>query len=149
HVESIDDVNLAIQGVRFPPRGKRGRCGTAGHNLYAPRPMIEELKTYNEDVALLLKVESEQAIRQLGELVAPDEVSGVMVGPSDLSLDMGIPGQTDHPRILKLIDHVRDVCRRRKIHYGTHLSGADQVADATKSGASWVTISDVDLLETA
>jgi 2-keto-3-deoxy-L-rhamnonate aldolase RhmA len=139
HVETRAEVDLAIQATRYPPQGHRGRCGLAGHNLYrATRSTAEEIGHYNSDVALLLKVESESAIRRLEELVTPDEVDGVMVGPLDLSLDMGIPGQTQDTRLLKLVDRVCDVCRKRKIQYGTYVTSADELPEAIQAGASWV-----------
>ncbi len=141
HVETPKDVDLAIRALRYPPEGQRGRCGLAGHNLYnSTRSITEELAHYNSDVALLLKVESESAIRRLDELVAPDAVNGVIIGPADLSLSMGIPGQTNHERILELTDHVRTVCQERKIQYGSLVPSSDEVPEAIKAGASWVIV---------
>ena len=110
HVETAEEVALAISAVRYPPLGRRGRAGVAGHNLYSPtRSVAEEIRHYDTDVSLLLKVESESAIGRLDELVASDEVNGVMVGPLDLSIDIGVPGEIGHERVLALIDHVREV----------------------------------------
>ena len=139
HVQTLQEVELAINSVRYPPIGRRGRTGVAGHNLYAPtRSQAEEIDHYNNDVALLLKVESEAAIAGLDGLVAPEGVDGVMVGPLDLSLDIGVPGQMSHPRVLELIDHVRKVCRARNVQYGTILASADEVPEAIEDGATWV-----------
>ena len=138
HVETPQEVALAIEAVRYPPRGnrgKRGRCGSAGHNLYNAAPMSAEIAYYNSDVALLLKVESGAAIERLEELVGPEDVDGVMVGPMDLSLNLGIPGQMDHPQIVELIEHVRAVCRQRQIHYGTLVSTATEVSGAMETRA--------------
>jgi len=139
-VETADDVAQSIQAVRYPPRGKRGRCGMAGHNLYSPRSMTEEMEDYNRQIALLLKVESEAAIHRLEQLVEPEDVDGVMVGPADLSCDMGIPGQFNHERIEALIERVRLVCRERGIQYGKLVSSPDEVPAAVKEGASWVIV---------
>ena len=139
-VETPEDVAHSIQAVRYPPRGKRGRCGMAGHNLYSARPITEELEEYNRQIALLLKVESDSAIRRLEQLVEPEDVDGVMIGPGDLSCDMGIPGQYDHERFLELFERVRLVCRQRGIHYGKLVSTPDEVPDAVKEGATWVMV---------
>ena len=142
HVQTPEDVQTAINGVLYPPHGHRGRAGIAGHNLYNPsRSSVEEMEHYNSDVSLLLKVESESAIRRLKEIVAPDAVDGVMIGPSDLSLDLGIPDQVQHERMLELFDITRKVCRDRGIQYGTHVSSAEGVSEAVSSGASWVMVS--------
>jgi len=150
HVETPQEVALAIEAVRYPPRGKRGRCGSAGHNLYNVAPMAAEIAHYNSDVALLLKVESGAAIERLEELVGPEDVDGVMVGPMDLSLNLGIPGQMDHTQIVELIEHVRAVCRQRQIHYGTLVSTATGVSGAMDEGASWIAVgSEMEFISTA
>ena len=151
HVETTSQVDLAIQAVHYPPQGQRGRCGLAGHNLYrSGRSTPEELAHYNSDIALLLKVESESAIQRLEELVAPQGVDGVMVGPLDLSLNMGIPGQTRDKAILGLMDRVSDICRRRKIQYGMLIPSAEEVGQAIEAGASWVIVgSEMEILSRA
>jgi len=144
HVETPNDVAVAIDAVRYPPKGKRGYCGTAGHNLYAGRTlggsMSEQIENYNNDVSLLLKVESEAALLNLDELVASDGVDGVMIGPADLSVDMGIPGQIHHERIAALTAHAKDVCRKRNIHYGAFVSTVEAGRDAVADGATWVVV---------
>ena len=121
----------------------------AGHNLYAAGgTTVEEMEHYNSDIALLIKVETEEAIGRLEELVAPDDVNGVMVGPLDLSMDMGIPGETQNPRLLELIDRVREVCGKAGGHYGDYVSSPADVQGAIDAGASWVIIgSELDLLK--
>ena len=141
HVETPEEVELSIEAVRYPPLGRRGRSGVGGHNLYNPtRTTAEEIAHYNRDVALLLKVESESAIRRLDELVAPDAVDGVIVGMLDLSLDLGIPGQVGDERVLDLVDRVRGTCRTREIEYGAFVHSADEVPAAIEAGASWVIV---------
>jgi 2-keto-3-deoxy-L-rhamnonate aldolase RhmA len=147
HVETAEEVKLAANAVRYAPRGKRGRSNIAGHNLYVRRPTAVEVEEYNAEVSLLLKVESEAAIRNLDELVDSDEVDGVMMGPSDLAVDIGIPGEVKHERIAKLTQHVRDVCRRRQIQYGTAVHSPDDVQAAMEEGATWIIVgSDIDFL---
>lgn len=151
HVKIIEEVELSIKAVRYPPQGERGRCGLAGHNLYkSERSTPEELVHYNDGVALLLKVESEFAIQNLEDLVSPEGVDGVMVGPMDLSFDMGIPGEISHKRLLNLVDHVSTVCHKRRIHYGAFVHSAAEVSQAVDTGASWIIVgSEMDFLSCA
>ena len=63
-----------------------------------------------------------------------------IVGPLGLSIDIGVPGQMSHERVLELIDHVREVCRRRNIQYGTIASSAEEVHELVEAGTSWVAV---------
>jgi 2-dehydro-3-deoxyglucarate aldolase/4-hydroxy-2-oxoheptanedioate aldolase len=42
-------------------------------------------------------VESAEGVENIGEIAAVDGVDVIQVGPFDLSYDLGIPGQFDHP----------------------------------------------------
>lgn len=147
HVETLEDVSSAIQATRYPPMGKRGRCNRAGHNLYRAGPVLEELDHYNDEVGLLLKLESEKALLHVEELVEPTGVDGLLIGPMDLSLDMGLPGQTRHPKLLELTDHARQVCLQRKLHWGTIVGSPQEIPVALEEGASWIVVaSEMDVL---
>ena len=148
HVETPDDVKTAIQALSYPPIGKRGRAGKAGHNLYNPVLSIEkEIETYNRDISLLIKVETESSIRNLDELVSTGKIDGVMIGPLDLSLDMGIPGQVRHERILELFDVTKSICNKMGIHFGINVSTVKEIPNAISNGAKWIIASsEMDLL---
>jgi 2-dehydro-3-deoxyglucarate aldolase/4-hydroxy-2-oxoheptanedioate aldolase len=147
HVETVEDVAVAIEATRYPPKGRRGRCNRAGHNLYDMSPLAEEVVKYNDDVSLFLKVEAGPALEAIDELIAPDEVDGVTVGPVDLSLDMGIPGQTKDPRIVELIENARRACLEKGLKWGDHVMSPGEIPAAVEKGASWVIVSgDLDIL---
>ena len=141
HVETVEDVSLAIQAVRYPPVGKRGRCNRAGHNLYRSLPFLEELDHCNDNVALLLKLESEAALSRVEELIEPDGVDGVLIGPTDLSLDMRLPGQTGHPKLMELIERALRACLDRRLHWGTLVGSPEEIPSALEEGASWIVAS--------
>ena len=147
-VQTIEQVELAINAVHYPPKGRRGRCGVAGHNLYRAAPTADEVEHYNRDVALLLKVETEYAIEHLDQLVAFDRVDGVQVGPGDLALDLGVPN--NHAQIANLTDQVRKVCKKRGIQFGDHADRPEQVPDMVAEGSTWTTVGiDITILRDA
>jgi 2-keto-3-deoxy-L-rhamnonate aldolase RhmA len=61
-----------------------------------------------------------------------------MIGPVDLSIDMGIPGQTGHKRVLELSERARAACRERGIQFGEIVSSPDEIPEAIKRGAGWI-----------
>jgi 2-keto-3-deoxy-L-rhamnonate aldolase RhmA len=91
-------------------------------------------------VSLFLKIEAEDAIGRIDELLAPDGVDGAMIGPVDLSINMGIPGQTTHPRLLELVNRVREACLNRGVRFGDYVGSPDAVTAAVEAGASWVIV---------
>ena len=148
HVETPDDVKIAIQALSYPPTGNRGRAGKAGHNLYNPiLPIEREMETYNKDISLLIKVESESSIRNLEEIVSTGKIDGVMIGPLDLSIDMGIPGQVQHEGILELFGFAKSICNKTGVHFGMNVGTVKEIPYAVSSGAKWIIVSsEMDLL---
>ena len=151
HVETSEEVGIAVDATRYPPVGRRGRAGVAGHNLYSPgRTTAEELEHYNAEVSLFIKLEAETAINRVDELLAPEGVDGAMIGPLDLSISMGIPGQIGHPRLADLAGRVRGACLNQGLRYGDYVTSADDVVNAVEAGASWVIVgSEMDALSDA
>ena len=141
HVETVEEVKMGIEATLYPPLGRRGAAGVAGHNMYVPHPIAEQVTRMNEQTQLLLKVESDSAIDRLEELVEPEGVAGVTTGPLDLSLSMGLAGKADSAQVRRLTERVQKVCEQRGIAFGAQASTPDDVRRALDSGAQWVTAS--------
>lgn len=54
----------------------------------------------------------------LKEIAAVPGIDCIFVGPSDLSVSLGIPGQVIHPREVEAIDRVIEVCNKHNIITG-------------------------------
>jgi len=62
-----------------------------------------------------------------------------MMGPSDLSLDMGYPGQKDNPKVKDAIQRVVDACKKAGIASGTHLGSLDDLQYWMGQGMQMIT----------
>src|SRR5690606_33995403 len=66
-------------------------------------------------------------------------IDAVMIGPADLSQDMGIPGRLDHPRMEAAFREVIKGCDRHGVAPGIHLSDMVQVRKWIKEGMRFIT----------
>ena len=102
-VNTAEEAERAVQAAKYPPRGVRGYSFCRGNDWGA------EFESYvscaNDDIAVVIMVESKQAVEGIDEILAVDGVDGVFIGPYDMSGSYGIPGETHRPVI-------RDACRR-------------------------------------
>ena len=55
------------------------------------------LTTANDQICLMVQVESRAGLAALDDILAVKGVDGVFIGPSDLAADMGHLGNTSHP----------------------------------------------------
>ena len=101
-VHSAEDAVRLVKAVRYPPQGIRGVGAALGR---ATRfNMIENYEaTANEEICLLVQVESQAGISALDEILGVDGVDGVFIGPADLAADMGHLGNSMHPDVIAVI----------------------------------------------
>ena len=77
-------------------------------------------------------------------------VDAIFVGPADLSVGMGIPGQITHPKEVEAIEKVLAICQKHDVVPGIHMSKRETLKNWIRRGMRFVTFSsDVDLLARA
>jgi 4-hydroxy-2-oxoheptanedioate aldolase len=62
------------------------------------------MKVCEEELCLLVQIETQSALDQLEAIANVPGVDGVFIGPADLSASLGFPGQQDHPVVIKTIE---------------------------------------------
>ncbi len=113
-VETVEQAREATASAHFPPLGRKG---FGGFSLVRDWKGVEE---FNSSCVVLLQIESQRGIDNLEEIVQIEGVSGIIVGPSDLSIDLGIPLQFEHPRLVEAVDRVLAVTSARKLSCGMY-----------------------------
>lgn len=109
-VQNAAEARAAVQACRYPPNGRRGVAGATRASGYGrDQNYIEQA---NDGVCLIVQVETLDAIDRLEEISAVEGVSGVFIGPSDLSASMGYPGRADHPDVQAILQHSAEQLNR-------------------------------------
>lgn len=107
--------------LRYPPGGTRG---------FAPRRATAygldaaDATAADEAPLCLIQVESRLAVERAAELGRVEGVDGLIVGPNDLALDLGVGQQLTTPALLAAIDDVRAAAARAGVVYGIAAGGA-------------------------
>ncbi len=109
-VKGPEEIREVVAAMKFPPDGHRGTGGTSVDSDYGLASPEEYLTTANENNFLIAQVEDPAVVDHIEELAAIDGVDVLFVGPSDLTLSMGIAGQMDHPELLKIMRRVVRAC---------------------------------------
>lgn len=120
-VPHVDDAEVAAQMVsncRYPPVGHRSITGTLPQVDFESHPPGEVSPMLNDATLLVLMIETPQAVENAHEIAAVDGVDVLLIGASDLCMEMGIPGQIDHPDIVAAFAKVIDACRLNNKHAG-------------------------------
>jgi 4-hydroxy-2-oxoheptanedioate aldolase len=123
-IRNGDEAQAASAACFYPPRGNRGfSAGTVRASDYCL-----SIEKYMGDAAaellVCLMIESAQGVENVRAIADVDGVDVVQVGPFDLTYDLGIPGQFEHPEFLKAMDKVEsEVKAAGKILGGVPLPG--------------------------
>jgi 2-keto-3-deoxy-L-rhamnonate aldolase RhmA len=149
-VNTADQTREIMSFSKYPPMGNRGAALSRAHSLYSRPNAAEYLKQANEATFIAVQAESPQAIENLESIASTPGLDSIFVGPFDLSVSMGIPGQPTHPKEVQAIAKVIDVCRQHNVIPGIHMSDVATLKDWIDKGMRFVSFSsDVDLLAKA
>lgn len=117
-VEAPELLEKAVSWTKFPPLGIRG-CGVSGmHVNYFSCSIPEMIAHFNEQLMVVLQIETVRAFDMRDELLSVKGVDCVMVGPLDLSISLGVPGEFQHPKMVETIDKIRESCDSHGVHAG-------------------------------
>src|SRR5918995_2956478 len=94
-VNTKADAELAVAMTKYPPLGYRG-IGLARAQGYG-EDFDEYVKRANDDTLLMVIIEHKDAVANIEEILSVPGIDGTFIGPYDLSMSLGIPGQLDHP----------------------------------------------------
>lgn len=101
-IYSATQAREVVQSVFYPPLGVRG-VGAALVRASKYGAINDYLHTANNDICLLLQVETYSGIKNLDEILSVNNIDGIFIGPSDLAADMGYPGNPEAPEVQAVI----------------------------------------------
>lgn len=107
-VQNGEEAAAAVAACRYPPKGIRGvSLSHRGNRFGAAR--ADYLQQGEENIAVLVQIESRRALDALEEIAGTEGVDGVFFGPADLSADFGYMGNPAHPEV---IEAIKNGCKR-------------------------------------
>lgn len=107
-----DEVRRIVRDMKFYPEGARGVDGVNAEARFGLIPYPEYLKRTNAENFLIVQIEDPETLPYIEEIAAIDGVDVVFVGPADLSLNLGIAGQMEHPKMIEVYERVAAACKK-------------------------------------
>jgi 4-hydroxy-2-oxoheptanedioate aldolase len=101
-VETADQARELVRACRYPPAGIRG-AGAALARASRFSEIGDYVQTANDQICLLVQVETRKGVEALDEILTLDGVDGVFIGPADLAADLGHPGNSNHEDVRAVI----------------------------------------------
>lgn len=130
-VSTAAQARTVVEASRFTPAGKRGANPWVRAAAYSGE--VGWFERANRDVVVMVMIEGTEGLDALEDIIEVPGLDAVFLGPVDLSHSLGVPGQTDHQRVVEAIEAVV----RRAARHG--LAAAVFAPDAHRARA-WVSL---------
>jgi 2-keto-3-deoxy-L-rhamnonate aldolase RhmA len=104
HVPQVDTPEIAYQvaqAARYAPIGARGHAGVGpGTDFDGDLSPADRLRHLNQQVHVTIMLETAEAFNQLDDILSVEGIDAVTLGPSDLSIDLGVYGTSRQDEVL-------------------------------------------------
>ena len=134
-VESGEQARALARMAFYPPRGTRSVASTIRAGLYE-----DYMNTIGDRLILLPQIESREGLEHCEEIAAVPGVTGLLLGPADLSLSCGWSGADlwRQTPFLEAVERVVAACRSVGKTVSTWIGGAAAARRAQELGVSVV-----------
>ena len=103
-VDNPEEAAEAIQYAKYPPIGERGIAPFFASMMGIPASDV--IEHANSETILILQMESIEAYEKVDETLKLEHFEVLLVGPTDLSASLGVPGQIHHDRVEQIMSDV-------------------------------------------
>lgn len=93
----------SARAARYAPDGNRGACPFTLATIRFQGDWTEFTEWSNRTVTVWLLIEGEEGIGNIDRILETPGVDAICLGPFDLAQALGVPGQTDHPRVVQAL----------------------------------------------
>jgi 2-keto-3-deoxy-L-rhamnonate aldolase RhmA len=112
HVKTKQQCEALVAATRYPPSGNRGGSFGIAHDGFRDANVREIMADANDSVLIIAKLESGEAIDNAEDILSVPGIDVALVTGTDLMLDLGLPGEPNHPKIVAAMDKVLKLCLR-------------------------------------
>ena len=140
-IETAEEVKACIQIARYPPIGKRGNATNRSYCDFKVGPVMQVMAEHNKQTLLIFQVETKEALNSLDAILSIPEVGGVLIGPNDLSISLGVPGDIRGSVMVEAFERVLGKCKEYGVIPGCHINDTGLAAEWAAKGFRFVSSS--------
>lgn len=137
-VNTAADAREFVRNGKFVPLGQRGyNTRTRGMN-YGLTPQLEMMALANANTHLIAQIETVEAVGNLAEILAVDGLSGILVGPGDLSTTMGCTADLSNSKLIDTVVGCISAARKAGKHAGIMVGTGPLLKATLDAGADLI-----------
>lgn len=144
-VHTVEQVQELVNYAKYAPVGKRGFCPSRKDGWGFAYPATESISVNmavnNAETLLIPQCETVGCLENIETITAMEGVDGIFIGPFDLSISMGIPGQFHLPQFQEALKRILKACHDNGKFCIYFTMGADAIAEGFQQGFDAMTYS--------
>jgi len=118
HISTAENAARIAKCCRYYPSGNRGLSPYTRVHNFTHIDISDSLQKENEETLVGILVEGEQGLSNLDKIVKVEGIDLIYLGLFDICQSVGLPGQIDHPKVLKEIERCCDLIQSSGISAG-------------------------------
>jgi 2-keto-3-deoxy-L-rhamnonate aldolase RhmA len=111
HINTAAEARAVVEACRFAPSGHRSAAGSVPSLGYAQLGQGEICKRLNQETLLMAMIETPEAVANADAIAAVEGIDTLHIGSTDLSTEMGIPGEYRHERMRAAFETVANAAK--------------------------------------
>jgi 2-dehydro-3-deoxyglucarate aldolase/4-hydroxy-2-oxoheptanedioate aldolase len=137
-VDNPKALEEALSWLRYPPVGKRGFGVNPTMIGYETRTMAEIIEHMDRNTVSVVQFETRAALERADELLSLKGLDIALVGPADLSIALGIPGEFENPKLISAVEKLIEQCRKYNVTPGIQVRNVAMAKAWTARGMRFV-----------
>lgn len=120
--ETVEQAKEIVKWSKYGPIGDRGYCSGLAPTAYETEGIKSPyaMETANNSIISIAQIETKLAVDNADKIAAVNGIDVLLIGPNDLSISLGIPGDTMNPIELEAMAHVAAACKKNGKAFGIH-----------------------------
>jgi 4-hydroxy-2-oxoheptanedioate aldolase len=142
-IDSAEDARRGVEACRYPPQGRRS-YGPVRAEMVVGSAAMEDLAA---EALCFAMIETRDGLDHLDEIAATPGLDGLYIGPSDLSIALGLPPRgvavdpgEDRKPLADAIERVRQACEANGLIAGMHCAAGVAAQHYAKAGFRLITV---------
>ncbi|MGW0038311.1 HpcH/HpaI aldolase family protein [Gordonia sp. NPDC003376] len=119
HVRTLDDARAIVAAAKYNPAGIRGACPAVRSVGHITRDWKADYTSADSDLLVFGLIEDVEGVQNVEAIAAESGLDGLVFGPFDLGMEIGVDGDVGHPTVRKQHARVVEACRTAGIDYVT------------------------------
>lgn len=116
-IRTAADAERCVASMRYAPSGKRGWGPFVAHSRWGTQ-LFDYVTGPGQETVCMLLIETVDAVENIDQICEVEGIDCMILAPFDLSTELGVSGQLDHPKMKAAVKRIEAAVLKAKIPLG-------------------------------